>query len=335
MARLFIEGFEHGHINTTLFNEVSASFVVSTNPPAGMSGVYCGNANGGWSYCSVTLDSSEAEVYVAAKGRMQNRSGYGTPMFSFRDSAGTVAGAVGAIVDGDHFHIVATIGNQAGTILATGSIEIINQQVVLVEARYKPLNTGGIFQVKVDGVMDINYSGDTTAGLENVKKIRLGSDGRDNYTTRYDDFVVDDADWIGNTRIQKLQISGAGTTSEWDASAGNPEDCIDELPYSDADYVSTNVIDESLTCACADLGGNIDSIKCLAVQNRAAYDGNPTPTQQKIAIRVNGTEYYGADETPGLSYSKHRKIWGINPDDSQPWEEADINAIEIGVRSVT
>jgi len=51
-----------------------------------------------------------------------------------------------------------------------------------------------------------------------------------------DNLIVDNAGWIGQTRIQGLAVSGAGTTTQFDPSTGSNYECVNEVPYSDTDY---------------------------------------------------------------------------------------------------
>ena len=319
MARLFIDGWEHGDV-AALWTFNSGC---SINAWTGRTGAY-GVSVSGLSYIYKNLPSSYTEVYGAMKwmptGSSRAVCGLrkdGTDIFKLYWNAS--------------LKIEAKIG---GSIVGTAPDAHSSGQVGLLEFYFKIADSGGRVVVKLDGITIIDYTGDTKPGADSdVNRFYLGDGGW--CASFFDDVVLDDADWIGDTRIQKLQISGAGTTSEWDASAGNPEDCIDEIPYSDSDFVSTNVVNQSLTCACADMTGDIVSIKCLQLHGRMAYEGAPTPTKQKLAIRVNGSEYYGDDKSPALSFSVVSKLWELNPDDAAAWEEADINAIEIGVRSVT
>jgi len=338
MGRIWIDGFEYGGATTFLGGIYTASGMTALGTPrAGFSGNYYLNAGSGFSYIQKELDAALSEIYAAIKVYPQVRTSDGPGVLGFYDSAGTAIMGIKFYYDGStYFYIRAERGAQSsGNILGTGLIPILPSTAVhLVEVYYKPLNSGGICRVRLNGVLDINYTGDTTAGLENVKKVRVGYAGRDNYLSQYDDFVLDDSQRIGNTRIQKLQISGAGTTGEWDASAGNPYECVDEIPFSDTDFISTNVPGEIATFACGDMTGNVSSVKALLLHGRMLYEGNPAPNKQKLAIRVNGTNYFSGRFTPGLSAAPFQKLWAVNPDDSQPWEEADINAIEIGVQAV-
>jgi hypothetical protein len=72
----------------------------------------------------------------------------------------------------------------------------------------------------------------------------------------------------------------------------------------------------------------------MRVVMRYAYEGSPTPTKQKIAIKSGGNLYYGDDLTPALTFQFAEKLWELNPDDDAAWEDADIDDLEIGVASV-
>lgn len=333
MARLFIEGFEHGSATTLLFNNSSGASV-SGSPPSGFTGSYYGTFT---SYAQLNL-SAETEVYISAKIRFIDYS-LNIPLFQFYDASATPTGALVMVYSSPNtFYLRILRGAQSGgTVLETDDTIMSATTVRLLEVHYKPLDTGGDFEVKIDGVTVIDYSGDTTAGLQEISQIKFGYHNYGNPTGLWwDDIVVDNADWIGNTRIQKLQISGAGATAAvWDASTGSPYACVDEIPYSDTDYIYTNTSGECDTYTCADLSGNISEIKCLVVQARMSYEGSPSPTKQKIAIKSGETEYYGNDISPTLSFTNFNKIWEKNPSDGiTAWTTAAINSLEIGVKAV-
>jgi|PlaIllAssembly_1097288.scaffolds.fasta_scaffold148486_2 hypothetical protein len=332
MARIFIEGGEEGK-PCGLWTAVSADNLIMSTPPTGFTGSYYINTDDQWGV--FTASSSASEWFFGFKYKRGDYSG--SSLLQFKDSAGTVIASVRVNGSDPNFYFSVYRGNGA-TELATGG-SFAKTEVLFIQLHYKPLNSAGLFQIKIDGtaVIDIDAGDavDTTAGLENVQTVNVGTiAGELTGRGSMDDLVIDDAEEVTNTRIQKLQISGVGTTGEWDASTGNPYECVDEIPYSDTDYIYTNVSGESATFACADLTGSINSIKCLAISARMSYEGSPSPTKQKIAIRVNGSEYYGDDMSPALTFGRNAKLWVLNPDDSAAWEEGDINAIEIGVRSV-
>ena len=58
--------------------------------------------------------------------------------------------------------------------MATGAIAVNVGTPVLIEVHYKPHNTEGVFQVKVGGILDIDFTGDTTDGATAIDGIRVG-----------------------------------------------------------------------------------------------------------------------------------------------------------------
>jgi hypothetical protein len=329
MARLFIEGFEHGSIYGF------PNWVGYLSITGGITGSYGGRLTYGLDSIYRDLLANKSEIWVSFKYLI-----YGNSVASlcyFRDSAGTIIASLNRLSTG---YIELRRGIHNATLLETSTIAMLEDVVYLIEVWYKPLNDGGRCIVKIDGVEVINFddvNGDSTAGLENVRYFGIGSTGQSlgNDYPIFDDIVVDDANWIGNSYIQAVKVNAVGDTSAvWTASTGLPWQCVDEVPYNDADYISTNVVANVDTYNCNDLAGTIGSVKALRVLMRYAYEGTPTPTKVKIAIRSGGNYFYGNDLSPALTYQFAEKFWGLNPDDSQPWEDADIDDLEIGVASV-
>jgi hypothetical protein len=253
---------------------------------------------------------------------------------SFLDSAGTVIAALERnAISG--FLQIRRGDLRDGTLIDTGSKYIFPSLVCLVEIRYKPLNSGGIFTVKVDGVTTINYSGDSTNGLESLLTIRLGKESiSGNYSYFYfDDFVVDDANWIGNTKIGIIVPEATGTTNTWTASTGNAWDCVNEKPPVDTDYVSTNTTNAISTYGTTTIS-SINSVKCIQLQARAAYEGTPTPTKIELGIRAGADYFTTPDLSPGVSFGMLSKILSLNPADSAAFEQADIDGLELGIKAV-
>lgn len=326
MARIFMDGFETG--NAYLWDG-SAVAALST-VPAGMSGAYC-------LYCNNfmplrTLVSSNSELYFAFKYCVDNPT-YALEIMTFKDSAGTyIASLTRSAATG---LLVAVRGSGGGTTLETGANTIPYNVTFLIEIRYKPLNSGGVFTVKVNGVQDINYSGDTTNGLENIKTIGIGGVSNSVYA-KFDDVIVDDANWIGNTKIQAIVPTGAGATTGWTPSTGANYAAVDEIPAVNTDYVKTSS-EQIDTYAMGNLTGSIASIKSVAVQTRNWREGNGLYDRGQHIVRPASTDRLAASKTSifPITATSFQSIWELNPEDSAAWEEADVNGMEAGIKAVT
>jgi len=328
MARIFMDGGETG--DTSFWSAMSNSGVISSTVPAGMSGtyvLYLQSSHGLYR----SLPSSKSELYVAFKWYSTTGTISACSIFSFRDSASTVIYSLRRSASG---FMEAHLGTKDDTLNATGTKFLQITRTFLIEIYYKPLNSGGSIIVKIDGVEDINYSGDTTAGLENIKSIHFGYDQiiTESAACYFDDVVVDDASWIGNTKVGIIVPDGTGTTNNWTASAGNAWDCLNEKPPVDTDYVYSNTTNQIATYAMTTIA-SMNTIKAVQLQGRAAYEGSPTPTKIQLGIRASGADYFATDLSPGISFGMLAKILELNPADFAAWEQADIDALEVGVKA--
>ncbi|MBA7615165.1 hypothetical protein ES703_22442 [subsurface metagenome] len=50
----------------------------------------------------------------------------------------------------------------------------------------------------------------------------------------------------------------------------------------------------------------------------------------RVVLRINGTNYYGAEYNASNRWGGHSKSWTTNPDTGLPWTEADLNSMQIG-----
>jgi len=336
VARLFIDGFEAGDYNLWNTVNVPAAISVTTSgSPASGSYHVSITSSSNYPYLEKNLGSTKTELYVKFRYKPYSQHSYNKHLLTFRDGAGTVIASLAR--NTTSYKLEARRGGNAGTLLATGTAALQLDTYYLIEVRYKPLDSGGVFQVKVDGILDIDYSGDTTNGNQNVQYVRIGSSAETGvYCYAYfDDVVIDDANWIGNSRIQGIRPNGAGNSTQWDPSAGNNWDCVDEVPLSDTDYVSTNVTDEIDLYALGNLAGSVGSVKCIQVQARAAYEGTPIPTKQQLAVRTNSNNYFSSSQSPPSAFGMPiRNIWETNPNTSAAWTESEINALEAGIKAV-
>lgn len=330
MARIFVAGFEsHG---VEIFDIVSGAARLSTSG-LDMDGNYCLECSGSADYASKAFLTSHGSLYFAFRLRYYSDPALSCGLIRFSDSGGTTTITV---LRNTSYKTELRLGSYGGTVIATGSRTISAGTTYLVEIYYAPLNSGGTFTLKIDGVQEISYTGDTTAGLENILDFRLGSPSAGSVYgySYYDDFIVDDANWIGKTYIQGLTITGSGTTTQWDPSTGSNYACVDEVPYSDTDYVYTNTNDEIDTYALSNLSGTIASIKAMALTARAAYDGSPTPTHIQLGVRSGGSDYFATDFSPPSSFGfLGQRILEVNPATSAAWTESGVNALEVGMKA--
>ena len=325
MGRVFIDGFESGSLD--LWDTIGGSAGIN-NSLTGRDGNYCLNCYGAGSAPKYLMNAipSKSELYVAflfypsVSGRI----------FSFYNS-GTKLGYI-SLSSTSGGNIQAYKG--PSTLLATGTAMINGSTWYLIEIHYIPATSGGVFQVKVNGISDISYSGSTTPAATTINQIMLSEDGNNWGSGYYDNIIVDDANWIGNTRIQAIQVNGPGGFTQFTPSAGANWQNVEEIPYSETDYNETGVSAKVDTFTHAALSGSPAAVKCVQVQARAKLIGNPTPTNLQLVVNSGGTAYFSGSKALALASKGVSALWATDPATGQPWTVADVNAAEIGYKSV-
>lgn len=331
MARLFIDGFEHGNALDLWDAYGSNTPTIATASTYNMDGNYCLNlspsSSSRWVQKTITADDEiyisflyHALLYTASCGMVQFLTG------------STVLGGISAGADGRlQIHT-----SSSATPTSYGTRRLSSNTTYLIEVRYK-LSDSGVIQVKIDGVLDIDYSGDTKPGSETTfELIKFGGatySGSGFYAYCYmDNIVLDDANWIGQTFIQAIAPTAAGNSTGWTPSTGSNWDCVEEIPVSDTNYVSINSNDVTDTYTTANLSGTINSVKCVQVQSRARKEGTSTPTNLKLVVRASGADYLSANKTLTTSFANKWNLWETNPAGGS-WDESGVNGIEIGIKS--
>jgi hypothetical protein len=328
MARIFIDGFEGGGMD--LWDVVFPNSVSVDSSISGRTGTYCmkaGSING--YMCGKNFNHSS--LYIAYKIR-QNTSDSNTVggIQFWSDNSSTQLGGL-QLSSSPKFYW----GSAASNLVGTSSISPGINTFYLVEIYYLPHLTSGAVTVKINGNIAIEVSGVKTApSTTNIGQIWFNYSNSIGFYV--DDFIVDDANWIGNTKIQAIVPTGAGATTGLTPSTGNNWDAVNELPASDTDYVkgSSGLTD---TYVMGNLEGSISSIKSVAVQSRNWREGNGSYDRAQHIVRPASTDRLSASKTAvfPITAGSFQSIWELNPEDSAAWEEADVNGMEAGIKLVT
>jgi hypothetical protein len=327
MARVFIDGFETKKYLASAGGLWDTYDGGAWGPYTGFDGVgWCmgspGNSGNIWKY----LPSVASEYF----GFHYKGTGIAGKFFRMYNGSTVLGSLYYSPITG---LFTAYKGDQA-TWLANGSITIPNGDWAHIQIYYLPHDTTGSFKVKINGVLDIDFSGSTSPSTANIDRVGIYCPGG-SASYYFDNFVVDDAAWTGVSRIALCAPTGAGNSAQWTPSAGNNWDCVEEIPYSDTEYVSTNTVDQVDTYALSDLPSAAAVVKCVQVVARARKEGSATPQNIALAVRTTGGDAYSADQALQTSFQSHMKIWETNPGTAAAWTVSEVNAMEAGVKSRT
>jgi len=224
-----------------------------------------------------------------------------------------------------------------GALVDSGSIAVSTGVWTHVQVRIS-IADSGVIQTKINGVDDIDYSGDTQPGATaEIIAIRFAQQGGRgvNYTEpcHIDDFCWGTGGWPGAIRFNVLLLAGDDSV-EWTPSSGDDNYAmVDERPPSTGDYVS--VSDDGMTdkYTIGNWSGTAKSAQFVTAWAYGKKDKESSSIQLHLLVDSNSTE--GVSDATDLptteAYCSY--VATQDPDTLAPWTGNAIDAIKIGIRS--
>jgi hypothetical protein len=339
MARLVTCGFELRSIIEFAFNTAN----IAPSWPTGRTNI--GLATGvcfsqstfnNVSYSRIDFTSGSLELFLSfACSQSAVISG---EKFSLRDSAGNNILRLSCASLGSAF----TYQVGTSTSLGTGVVGI-SSSFVLVEIHFLLDATVGVCEVRIDGVSDLSFSGNTNPqSRTNISQVVFGcvTAGNGNQWSM-DDLVINDSTGSidnvapGDRRILLLTPSGNGASSQFVGSDGNSTDnylLVDEVPHnSDSDYVQSATVNDVDSYAMSDIatlatGDAIGGIQPVAVAKRANASVNGS---LRCNVKSSSAVDHGADVSLGTTYQIVRGNYvPLDPNTGVAWTASGVNAME-------
>ena len=258
----------------------------------------------------------------------------GYPLFGFYD--GTTL-QLGFYVVGTEIHVYSN-GIKLGE---TSGADISYQTWRYVEVKFTIHNSAGAVEIHVDGVQrmtpladqDTQVSANAYFNIFEFKGLCIS------VWAYYDDLYMCDLtgtknnDFLGDVRVDVLRPDGAGTYTQFTPSAGTNWENVDEVyPDDDTSYNQGSNVGDKDTYALAALpapaGTTIHGVKSQITVRKTDAGAR----ECKLLTRSGSTDDLGDTVVLSDSYLTPTKIYENNPDDSLAWEDADVNAMEVGVQ---
>ena len=336
MTRIFIDGFEHGSLD--LWGTGSGAACVSTSG-LNMDGSYCLELTSMDDYLFLPI-SDASEIYGSFRWRPINIPALGSEglnLITFYKGNNAILGLTCNTATGVFKVLTGLYWQDSVLANSSGGLATVNN-TCQIEIYVKIADSGGRFVVKVDGVTCIDFTGDTKAGadatFDSIRFGRVPTGYGGGYGYAYiDNVVLDDAAFPGNTSIQAIRPTSAGNSTQWTPSAGSNWDCVDEVPASDADNVVTNENDQVDLYTAENLVGTIGSVVCVQVQARVVKEGAATPQNLAFGVRTGATDYFSPDKIIPTAEKSIVHLWDQNPNTAAAWTPAEVDGIEIGIKS--
>lgn len=232
-----------------------------------------------------------------------------------------------------------------GTLLATGTTVLVVSTYYHLEVRCKVNDTTGYVEVRLNGVVEATFTGDTrnagTTGLLNqfAQSTPYGGAAGNGFSY-LDDFVLMNAlgtennDFLGDCRVEALYPNGNGNSSMLVGSDGDSTDnyaLVDENPpNSDTDYVQSSTVGDKDTYGYSDISSTIGVVHGVQILPFARKTDAGSRSIASIA-RSGSIEDVGADKPLTTVYAYYPEIVEHDPATSAAWTIAAVNAAEFGV----
>jgi hypothetical protein len=183
-------------------------------------------------------------------------------------------------------------------------------------------------KVYIDGgaVATIDWSGDLSAlGISTLNCIMLWRGFA--YWAFCSEFIVADAD----TRSLALVTHYPNAAGDANAWTGAYTD-IDEWTTVDSDLVYVNTNDQEVQMNLSALPSGVFAVRGVWISARAVTTSDATPT--KLALGIKSTTINnGSDQTLALYWASYYRFMDVNPVTTNPWTQAEIDALQLNLKS--
>jgi len=196
-------------------------------------------------------------------------------------------------------------------------------------------DTTGRFAVYVNEVLMDEFTGDTNL-YASAQVDRIYLKGPTIFRTTDEEYwfsevVVADESTVG-WRVATLAPTGVGTTGAWTGLWSD----VDEVIADDTDFIDSDTANQVETFATGNLSVAASAMEVVAlVVNARVRKGSSGPAQVQLAVNSGVTDYFSATMALDPGFIPIQNIWETDPDTAAPWTVSGVDAVEIGVKSIT
>jgi len=222
-----------------------------------------------------------------------------------------------------------------GTSANTGIITVNTWHYV--EFKITTANSGGTYDVVVDGVNELTGNGDTQPGNLAYHDVITLKKGAVSGNIRFDDLYVLDGsgsvnnDLLGPVYVSSIYPDGDDTTDFTPTGGGNHYDQVNSVVFNNATYVETG------TVTAKDIytyGGFAGTSNILGVQVSAvARETDARSMPLKILAKSSGNTVNGGKQPVGTTdWDGVTTVFEEDPDGNS-WTQGSINSTAFGVEA--
>lgn len=202
-----------------------------------------------------------------------------------------------------------------------------------IDMHWKIANSGGVFEVFINGVRSSFFEGDTLrTNFTKIDRLILRPPStffNDIWTAYYTEVIVASQDTIG-WHLATIAADGVGNSTTW---VGDHTD-INSTNIADGTFVSSGTAEEVEQFTVSNLSGVASglNVEAVVVGARSRNTG-AGPQNMQLGVRTDGQDFFGSTKSLGASFAPFFEIFEQNPDTSADWTPAEVDALEIGMKS--
>jgi hypothetical protein len=259
---------------------------------------------------------------------------YGNPFISLRDSSNAIQLEI-FICNGSQRKFTIARGDSGANILCTESTEVWQDNMwYYYEFKVVIHDSTGSVEARRNEQTICSASSVDTKETSNTGVRYLHFSYVGGGMTTIDDLYVEDTNFLGDVRVKTFYPDSDGTHSDFTRSTGsNDYECVDDSqPNDDTDYIESSTVSDKSTFGITT--GSLSTVHGIKVGNRMKKT-DAGAKQVRLLLRSNGTDYTGDTEDALDSWSRINKIYLTDPDDSNAWTQAKLEACEYGIEHVS
>lgn len=292
-----------------------------------------GYSTEGW---RLTLEAPQTELWFQARINWDDNDGYyDNPVVIFRDT-GLGQGLfrlrqLNAVLRLEYWDSAAwQLGADTGLVPTPDTLN-------KVTIRLKIADAGGEYTLYYNDTELGSVTGDTNlvAGINGIDQIDLlGAHASFPSTSDYVHFsevLVTQAEDPRPMRVRTLVPNGPGSAGQWSGDYT----AIDEAKEDQADLISSAAAGEVEQMSLGDLpAGLTGRYPAVVIVSAKARRGASGPQSLQLGLRTGGADHWSASKALGESFAVVRERWTQNPETLADWTNAEVDALEIGLKSV-
>lgn len=180
----------------------------------------------------------------------------------------------------------------------------------------------------------------STTSFNMIDSVRLHSprNGVENIRhAHYSQVVAASVPTLG-WHVATIVADSTGASTDWTGTSTN----IGGAALNDTTFIESTVANQVELNVCTDLSGSRPTgqteVIGLAIAARHGQTSTTGPDQLQVALRTSGSNHFSSNlvepVSASTSYDGGMRVFDTNPIGSSVWTITDIDALEIGVRSI-